>query len=111
MSVKKLTIDDWNDHNRRAAARQGWQLLETEFHSSTVVICGIDDESDPDVRTEFNSGSSTNDEQAMLAMKESFLRNEDHAILAYNIIKNQSATEFFHWAMESWKVQKSVDVD
>jgi len=107
-TLSKLTFDDWTNYHRRAAARQGWQLVETDFFGSAVMIRGIDLDAEPDVRLEFNSGSNTDDEKAMMAMKLSYLNREDHGVLAYNIIKNQSVMEFNHWAMDSWKEQKTA---
>ena len=103
-----LNYDDWTYTHQRLASLQGWQLVDTDsLGAASVEIRCIDSHAKSNAWAE-RSNHAMNDEVAVKAMKEAFLRDEDHAVLAYHIIKNTSVPEFNMWGMASWNHQRQA---
>ena len=95
-----IAFDDWNDHHAREAARQGWQLVETGFlgNAPLEIKC-------VDVDTFVDSNTCpiyTHDEYAVRAFRSAFESMEDHALLAFRLIRIYSPKEYDHWRMAEW---------
>lgn len=91
--------DDWRSWYALKAAMQGWMLYETgfSFHSALEVRC-LDRESWTELGMQLPS-----DDKAVDAFREAFINGHDHAVLAYNIIKQHSPSEYHYWKMADWR--------
>ena len=91
---------DWSTWHALAAAVQGWRLSETGFnhHSTIEVRCLEPGEPYAELGIELDG-----DERAVDALRDAFSNGQDHAMLAYNLIKSHSPSEFHHWDMASWR--------
>lgn len=108
MNAKYLDLDDWNQRHQRLAATQGWQLIDNgQMGNNAVEIRCLDQQIDL-IRLADRSDQIRSDEDAVAMMKAAYLRGEDHAILAYNILKYQSPVEFAMWGMGSWHHQRQA---
>lgn len=96
-----VSIDDWTPYHQNIASKQGWKLVDTDSYGSRVEVhC-----------TNVVPTLDLNDYTAVANLKEAYLNNEDHAILAFNILKYHSVVEFQHWAMDSWVMQKPKNLE
>lgn len=97
-------MDDWLPIYQTRAARQGWQLVSTEYYGNLEVQIHCVGYDQSLIYNDRENDLVNTDEKAVYAMKQAYLRREDHAVLAFHILKNQSLMEFTHWAMDSWKL-------
>jgi len=93
--------DDWISIYRNAAARQGWCISETDDTVDQLQIQRLTDAGNTGAAWNVEIPQLESDDDAVLAMKAAFFRSEDHAILAWNIIRNTCHQEFSHWDMQS----------
>lgn len=83
-------LDDWTQPYIDLAAKQGWQVLVADFYWGNETI-------------EIKSTTELDDSAAITAFKAAYLRKEDHAMLAFRLIKEYNLAEYRHWEMETWK--------
>lgn len=108
MNAKYLDLDDWTLHHQRIAAAQGWQLTNNgQLGNHSIEIRCLGNQIDL-IRIADRSENILSDEDAVAAMKSAYMRKEDHAVLAYNILKYQSHLEFKVWGMGSWPLQRKA---
>lgn len=108
MNAKYLDMEDWTPRYQRLAAAQGWQLTENgQLGNGSIEIRCLETPIDL-VRLADRSQHIQTDDDAVSSMKTAFLNNEDHAIIAWTIIKYNSPLEFSMWAMNSWKNQRKA---
>lgn len=100
----KLDMDDWLLHHVQAAAAQGWCLSEVGISSSPhcVEIQRIDDAELSGHVLHVQVPQLQSDDDAVQALKAAWLRGEDHAGLAYQLLKTHSPSEFEFWQMMTW---------
>jgi hypothetical protein len=97
-------MDDWTTTHEKAALKQGWQLTDSDSFSGRVEIRCVSDGHFLEDRTE----TENHDYAAVSSMKAAYMNDDDHAMLAYMILKYNNHMEFQHWAMETWPAQKEA---
>ncbi len=100
----KITIDDWLPHHQALAAEEGWCIGETGIKNTPnhLEIQRIDDVEQVSMVMGVNAIGLPGDDQAVEALRQSWLLKNDHALLAYRIIRYNSPAEFCFWGMSSW---------
>lgn len=94
MSLDKVDIHDWQEPHRERARSQGWSIVEMGVPGSPYYL---------EIRAVENGPMGTmTDEDAARALRRALKDREDHAILAYAIIRNSSPSEFSYWGMSTW---------
>jgi hypothetical protein len=97
---------DWCDLFEQAAAQQGWCITEVAPRNSpcALEINHVEDA----VLLSTSLGTSVpqlkNDREAVQAFQAAWLAQQPHAVLAYQIIRSNSPSEFDHWHMQEWCV-------
>ena len=105
-----VDYDDWQIVHRNAAACQGWCISEVDDAIDQWQVQRLDDADITGNAWGVDIPRLESDADAAAAMKAAFLRGEDHAILAWKIIRNVCHQEFTHWDMQSWTTS-SAKVD
>lgn len=83
-------MDDWTPWHQRAAVAEGWRLREV-------------DQALPSSAIEIQSASCTDpDEGAVDTFRRSWITSQDHAVLAFQILRYQSPAEFQLWGLNEW---------
>ena len=100
----RVDIGDWQRSHMRAAAAQGWLLSETGIKGSahSLEVQRIDDAYSFSQDLQVHVPQLDNDQQAVARLKQAWLMAEDHAMLAYQILKYNSPSEFEYWEMNHW---------
>jgi hypothetical protein len=99
-----VDMDDWHTPHANAAAAQGWCLSEVGLKNTAhcVEIQRIDDAKTTSMSWGMQIPQLDSDDHAVNVMHEAWLRGEPHAVLAYQILKMCSPSEFDFWRMNSW---------
>jgi hypothetical protein len=104
---KNLDINDWRPCHAVKAASQGWCLIDTDQRgSSPIELQKIDDAAGKSIEYGVPVLSLVADDDAVDAFRVAYENREDHAVLAYQILKWGSPGEFEYWDMLSWQVSK-----
>lgn len=98
-----MDLDEFNQKYFKTALAQGWMLCEVDFHGKTEVeVQRVDDALAVGMIHNVQVPSLLDDYQAVCELRAAFMRGEDHALMAYALVKSLSAQEFTHWDMQSW---------
>lgn len=100
----QIDMDDWQMAHANAAAAQGWCLSEVGIKRTPhyVEIQRIDDADTTSVHWGMPIPQLESDQHAVQVMHDAWLRGEEHALLAYQILKRDSPSEFHFWHMHTW---------
>lgn len=104
-----MTMDDWQERHADQAAAQGWCLSEVGLSGTAhcVEIQRIDDAECTSISWGIQIPQLLNDEQAVQAMHTAWMKNEEYALQAYQILKTHSPSEFHLWDMAAWVKEHS----
>lgn len=106
---KNLGFNSWLPYHAVKAARQGWCLVDTDQRgSSPIELQKIDDVAGKSIEYNVQVVSLVGDDDAVDACRLAYENGEDHAILAYRILKRESPGEFEYWGMSSWQTSKVI---
>ena len=99
------TMNDWQPGHVRLAAEQGWCLSEVAVEGSAhyLEIQRLDDAETVSKHWGVQVPQLDGDEAAVAALKQACMRGEPHAVLAYQIVKHNSPSEFYFWQMQNWQ--------
>lgn len=102
--MAQVDMDDWLMQHANAAAAQGWCLSEVGLKRTPhyVEIQRIDDAETTSMNWGIQIPQLEDDAQAVNIMQAAWQRGEHHAVLAYDILKNESPSEFEFWGMVNW---------
>jgi len=95
-----IELDDWHENHANAAACQGWQIFDTGFLGQApleIRYLEMDPATDVEDKT-----VHCRDEEAVRSFREAFKLGEDHALVAFKLIRLHSPKEYEHWRMMDW---------
>ena len=100
----KVNMDDWHNSHVLLAAAQGWCISEVGIEGSAhyLEIQRLDDALAVGLDWGVTIPQLDGDEAAVSALRAAWRRGEDHALLAYQIIKQNSPSEYHYWEMQHW---------
>jgi hypothetical protein len=100
-----MTMERWTREHTLAAVRQGWCISE--------VLCGdnhapwevqrLDDAESASEDYGVKVPQLASDDEAVQVLREAWQRGEPHAVLAYQLLRENSPQEFAYWRMEVWQ--------
>lgn len=102
--TQKVSIEDWHRHHMLAAGAQGWCLSEVGLANTPnyLELQRFDDAESVGQDWGISIPQLDGDDQAAKAFEAAWRRGEDHALLAYQILKFNSPSEFEYWGMDNW---------
>lgn len=97
------TMDLWTWDHTLAAGRQGWCIagVRNDDHAPWE-IQRLDSAEEVSKDWGIEVPQLASDDHAVQVLKESYARGEPHAVLAYQLLRDNSPQEFAHWRMEAW---------
>jgi hypothetical protein len=103
--TQKLNMDDWEHRHIHAAGAQGWCLSEVGVPRSghCLELQYINDAVSVSEEWGIFIPQLGHDLDAVEIMHASWLAGEDHAQLAYQLLKIHSPREFEYWRMHMWQ--------
>jgi hypothetical protein len=103
--TQALNIDDWYKHHILAAGAQGWCLSEVALPNTAhyLEIQRLDDAEGVSRDWGVTVPQLADDAAAVDAMREAWASYQEHALLAYHLLKHHSPSEFLYWGMGEWR--------
>lgn len=104
ISGSRVDMEDWTEQHQVSAAREGWCIVEVGLKDtpSYLVVRNVEDSDDSAALIGKGASVLSSDEEAVESFRQSWVSGRDHAILAYNLLKFGSPSEFYFWRMASW---------
>lgn len=101
----KLNMDDWTQRHINAAGAQGWCLCEVGIPRTGhyLELQYINNAATVGSEWGIPIPQLAHDLDAVETMQASWLAGEDHAQLAYQLLKLHSPSEFEYWKMHTWQ--------
>ena len=103
--TRALNMDDWHQHHVLAAGAQGWCLSEVALPNTAhyLEIQRLDDAEGVGRDWGITVPQLDDDAAAVAALRAAWLAWQEHALLAYHILKHHSPSEFLYWGMGEWR--------
>ena len=107
--AQSLDMDDWHPHHIHAAGAQGWCLSEVGVPKTGhyLEVQHIQDAAQVSEEWGVPVRQLEHDLAAVEIMRTAWCSGEEHAILAYQLLKLHSPSEFDYWNMTSWRENNS----
>jgi hypothetical protein len=101
----RVDITDWHAHHVLTAGARGWCLSEVGLSGTPhfLEVQRLDDAAGVSVDWGIQVPQLSGDDHAVQVFKQAWLNGEDHATLAYQILKHASPSEFEYWHMNTWR--------
>lgn len=101
--VSAVTMESWRREHTLVAASQGWCISEVRSDDHAPwEIQRLDDAESASEDYGVQVPQLASDDEAVQVLREAWQRGEPHAVLAYQLLRENSPQEFAYWQMEAW---------
>lgn len=99
-----MSMECWTREHTLAAARQGWCISEVRSDDHAPwEIQRLDDAESASEDYGVQVPQLASDDEAVQVLRGAWRRGEPHAVLAYQLLRENSPQEFTYWRMEDWQ--------
>lgn len=99
-----MSMERWTREHTLAAARQGWCISEVRSADHAPwEIQRLDDAHSASEDYGVTVPQLVSDDEAVQVLRAAYGRGEPHAVLAYELLRENSLQEFAYWRMENWQ--------
>ena len=98
-----MSMESWRREHTLAAARQGWCISQCMSNQHAPwEVQRLDDAESASEDYGVQVPQLASDDEAVQVLREAWQRGEPHAVLAYQLLRENSPQEFAYWRMEEW---------